>query len=104
MAMEPEAHIHLAQESRGLVKPASCRCQRARRAGREVWAAPPAPRPVTSGKSNKAGSGTAKLSAMAWIMVSVGFARPVSIRLMYVRKRPQRCARSSCVISAASRS
>lgn len=52
--------------------------------------------------SNSAAIGTFRLVANASTIVSVGLARPVSIRLMYVRKRPQRWARSSCVRPAAS--
>ena len=42
--------------------------------------------------SNSAAIGTFRLVASASTIVSVGLARPVSIRLMYVRKRPQRWA------------
>ena len=57
-----------------------------------------------AGTPKSATMGTPRLEARASIMVRVGLARPVSMRLRYVRKSPQRSARSSCVNPPASRS
>ena len=55
------------------------------------------------GSSNNSCTRTSKASATAYSIVTVGFATPDSMRLMYVRNMPERSASSSCVTPNAAR-